>query len=86
LSYTRTSSTVHKEDGGLVYSSIRNDGKMIHWCDKCNRMWVSTEKPESEISKRLVPEREIVRSHAKLSRLDMDEARDYLKRFRTSRP
>jgi len=81
LSGVRSSSTVHKEDGGLVYSSIRNDGTMIHWCDKCNRMWVSAEKPESEVSKREVVKREIT-----FSRLDMNEARDYLKRFKTSKP
>ena len=77
MSDVRSSSTVHKEDGGLVYSSIRNDGTMIHWCDKCNRIWVSVEKPESEVSKREV---------VKFSRLDMDEAKDYLQRFRTSKP
>lgn len=80
MSGVRSSNTVHKEDGGLVYSSIRNDGTMIHWCDKCNQMWVSAEKPESEVSKRKVVEREI-----KLSTLDMDEARNYLQRFRTSK-
>ena len=77
---TRSSNTVHKEDGGLVYSSIRNDGTMIHWCDKCNQIWVSVEKPEIEAPKKVV-EREM-----KLSKLDMDEARAYLKRFRTSKP
>ena len=81
MSDVRSSSTVHKEDNGLVYSSIRNDGRMIHWCDKCNRIWVSVEKPESEVSKREVVKREI-----KLSRLDKDEVRDYLQRFRTSKP
>jgi hypothetical protein len=81
LNDTRSSNTVHKEDGGLVYSSIRNDGTMIHWCDKCERIWVSVEKPEIEVPKMKVVERE-----KKLSRLDMDEARDYLKRFRTSKP
>lgn len=79
MSDVRSSSTVHKEDGGLVYSSIKNDGTMIHWCDKCNRMWVSVEKPESEVIKRKVVERE-----TKFSNLDMDEARGYLKRFRAS--
>ncbi len=42
-------------------------------------MWVSVEKPESEVIKRKVVERE-----TKFSNLDMDEARGYLKRFRAS--
>lgn len=81
MSAGRSSSTVHREDGGLVYSSIRNDGTMIHWCDKCNRMWVSAEKPEREVSKR-----DSVRPEIKFKEYDMNEARDYLQRFKTSKP
>jgi len=49
LSRKPTSSIIHREDGGLVYSSIQNDGKIIHWCDKCGRIWISKELPEGEI-------------------------------------
>jgi len=45
------SSFTHYEDGGTVHSSIRKDGRIIHWCDKCDGLWVSDEKPESELSK-----------------------------------
>jgi hypothetical protein len=59
---------------------------MIHWCDKCNRLWVSVEKPESEVG---VSKGKGVERETKFSGLDMDEAteaRDYLQRFRTSKP
>lgn len=44
------SSMIHREDGGSVYSSIRNDGTIIHWCDKCNTVWISKESPEAQIT------------------------------------
>lgn len=45
---------VHREDRGWVYSSIQNDGTVIHWCDKCEKIWISKETPESKI-KRMLP-------------------------------
>jgi len=44
------STIIHHEDGGAVYSSIRDDGKMLHWCDKCKRLWISQETPEDRLS------------------------------------
>jgi SOS response regulatory protein OraA/RecX len=40
---------VHKEDNGLVFCSIRNDGMIIYWCEKCGKIWLSKAQPESEI-------------------------------------
>ena len=75
MSDTRSSNTVHKEDGGLVYSSIRNDGTMIHWCEKCERIWVSVETPETKGL-----EEKGVKG---LSRIEIDELRASLKKFST---
>jgi len=54
-----SSSMVHREDGGWVYSSIQNDGTIIHWCDKCERMWISKEQSESEVPKSIFSEKQI---------------------------
>jgi hypothetical protein len=48
--------SLHHEDGGTVYSSIRNDGRMLHWCDKCKTAWVSKETPVDIEEKRAAPE------------------------------
>ncbi len=44
------SSIVHHEDGGSVYSSIRDDGAVLHWCDKCRKAWLSQEKPQEALT------------------------------------
>lgn len=59
LSKKPSSSIVHREDGGLVYSSIQNDGTILHWCDKCGRIWVSREKPEGKVSSRVMTQSEM---------------------------
>jgi hypothetical protein len=50
LSSKPSSSIIHHEDGGSVYSSIRNDGTIIHWCDKCGAIWISKEQPEAKVA------------------------------------
>ena len=51
------SSMVNREDRGLVYSSIQNDGTVIHWCDKCEKIWISKETQESNIKRILTREK-----------------------------
>jgi ribosome-binding protein aMBF1 (putative translation factor) len=41
---------IHNEDCGQVYGSIQDDGSMIYWCDKCNKLWVNQLTPEAKIS------------------------------------
>ncbi len=50
MSSKTSSSIIHHEDGGPVYSSIRNDGTIIHWCDECGSIWISKEQPEAEVA------------------------------------
>lgn len=51
--------SLHHEDGGTVYSSIRNDGRMLHWCDKCKATWVSKETPVDVEEKRAAREMKV---------------------------
>ena len=50
MSSKPSSTIIHHEDGGPVYSFIRDDGTIIHWCDKCGAIWVSKEQPEAEVA------------------------------------
>lgn len=43
---------IHKEDGGLVYGSIKDNGTIIYFCDKCNKMWIGKYSTENEAIKK----------------------------------
>ena len=44
-----TSIILHREDDGLIHASVRNDGKVLYFCSKCNRIWIGHLTPREEI-------------------------------------
>lgn len=80
MSSRPVSNMIHREDGGSVFSSIRNDGTIIHWCDKCNAVWISEEKPEAQITqvKGIEVEKRYIAA-LKIKKMDIEEIVSELK-------
>jgi hypothetical protein len=73
-----SSKAIHSEDNGVVYSSIRNDGIMIHWCTKCKRVWISKEEPHIEVL-----EGKMARRAVMLTQKEIDEVKAKLQKLST---
>jgi hypothetical protein len=41
---------IHHEDKGIVYISIKNDGKVVYECQKCGKLWAGKLTPDHELS------------------------------------
>jgi hypothetical protein len=62
----------HKEDNGLIYSSIRNDGMLVFRCEKCLKMWIGKVQPEDQVPEQtLIEARETAETTRKMFMLRM---------------